>query len=95
MLPRESLSFGIQYSAEHETSTGQSKETSFPQVTTGQLELCLRAQGLRLDRGVLNRWAGNDMNTIMEVVLKSMVVTVMPILMVMAIYKGGPGPRTR
>ena len=26
------------------------------QVTAGQLELCLRAQGLRLDRGVLNRW---------------------------------------
>ena len=25
------------------------------QVTAGQLELCLRAQGLRLDRGVLNR----------------------------------------
>ena len=38
-------------------TVGQSKETSFPQVTTGQLELCLRAQGLRLDRGVLNRWA--------------------------------------
>ena len=26
------------------------------EVTAGQLELCLRAQGLRLDRGVLNRW---------------------------------------
>ena len=24
-------------------------------MTAGQLELCLRAQGLRLDRGVLNR----------------------------------------
>ena len=37
-------------------TVGQSRETSSPQVTTGQLELCLRAQGLRLDRGVLNRW---------------------------------------
>ena len=51
---------------QHESSVGQSELGSHShfligsknvesQVTAGQLELCLRAQGLRLDRGVLNR----------------------------------------